>query len=132
MKESIYRTPRKPGKTSPEMQVAAKRRGRSMRPIVRTQDPGPLGAVTGGSDRRWERTRTARRGQPSASSIGLSDQDSRPLLVSSSPVAQFEDDHGRLGRPQAGVRVDLRIDRDPALPEPISHRRPRPGARTGR
>jgi hypothetical protein len=37
-------------------------------------------------------------------------------LMSSGPVARFEDDHGSVGRPLAGVRVELRIDRHPALP----------------
>ncbi len=41
-------------------------------------------------------------------------------LESCGPVARFEDDHRRLGRPQAGIGVDLRIDRDPALPQPIT------------
>src|ERR671911_31334 len=36
-------------------------------------------------------------------------------LVSSGPVARFEDDHRCLGRPPAGIRVELRIDRNPAL-----------------
>ena len=36
------------------------------------------------------------------------------------PVARFEDDHGRLGRPPAGKRVEPRINRDPALPQPIT------------
>ena len=44
---------------------------------------------------------------------------SRPA-VSSGPVARFEDDHGSLGRPPPGVGVELRIDRDPALPQPIT------------
>jgi len=34
--------------------------------------------------------------------------------------ARFEDDHGRLGRPPAGIAVELRFDRDPALPESIT------------
>src|SRR5438309_9915208 len=40
--------------------------------------------------------------------------------VSGSPVARFDDNHGRLGRPRSGERVDPRIDRDPALPKPIT------------
>jgi hypothetical protein len=36
------------------------------------------------------------------------------------PVARFVDDHGRLGRPPARIRVELRIDRDPALPQPVT------------
>jgi hypothetical protein len=54
------------------------------------------------------------------SSLRLPDQGGRYRLVSSGPVARFEDDHGRLGRPSAGIGVELRIDRDPALPWPIT------------
>jgi hypothetical protein len=59
-----------------------------------------------------------------------------PPAVSGGPVARFEDDHGSLGRPSAGVRVDLRIDRDPALPQQITLPPKRgeraPGADAGR
>lgn len=44
---------------------------------------------------------------------------SRPE-VSSGPVARFEYDHGSLGRPPPGESVELWIDRDPALPQPIT------------
>src|SRR5207237_6230706 len=40
--------------------------------------------------------------------------------VSSGPAARFEDDHRRLGRPPDRIRVEPRIDRDPALPQPIT------------
>ena len=39
--------------------------------------------------------------------------------VSSGPAARFEDDHRRLDRPPYRIRVESRIDGDPALPEPI-------------
>lgn len=55
---------------------------------------------------------------------------SRPA-VSSGPVARFENDHGSLGRPPPGVGVELWIDRDPALPQPITLL-PRGRARTHR
>ena len=34
--------------------------------------------------------------------------------------SRFEDDHRRLGRPPDRIRVEPRIDRDPALPQPIT------------
>lgn len=42
-----------------------------------------------------------------------------PCAWSGGPVARFEDDYRRLGRPQAGVRVELWIDRDPTPLQPI-------------
>src|SRR5918998_2507194 len=42
----------------------------------------------------------------------------RPM--SGGPVARFEDDHGCLCRPPARIRVEVRIDGDPALPQPIT------------
>ena len=53
--------------------------------------------------------------------------------VSSRPVARFEDDHGRLGRPPAGIAVELRFDRDASAATADHAPPPRPRrARTGR
>jgi hypothetical protein len=40
--------------------------------------------------------------------------------VSRGPAARLETHHGRLGRPLAGVGVEFRIDRDPALPQSVT------------
>ena len=52
--------------------------------------------------------------------------------VSRGPIARLEDDHRRLGRPPDRVRVEPRIDRDPALPQPITLLPRRRRARTNR
>src|SRR5688500_946998 len=36
------------------------------------------------------------------------------------PLPRFEDDHRRLGGPPDRIRIDLRVDRDPTLPQPIT------------
>ena len=41
-------------------------------------------------------------------------------LACTGPVARFEHDHRRLGRPPGGMAVELRFDRDPALPQSIT------------
>jgi len=45
-----------------------------------------------------------------------------PAVVSASSGldARFEDDHRRFCRPPDRIRVEPRIDRDPALPQPIT------------
>ena len=48
------------------------------------------------------------------------DEDDRARLVSGGHVARFEDDHRRLSRPLARIPVEPWIDRDPALPQPIT------------
>jgi hypothetical protein len=48
------------------------------------------------------------------------DEDDRPRLVSGGHVARFQDDHRRLSRPLARIPVEPWIDRDPALPQPIT------------
>src|SRR5664280_1307190 len=54
--------------------------------------------------------------------LGVSARRRLARLVSRGPVARFEDDYGRLGRSQTAMRVELWIDRDPALPQPITLR----------
>ena len=53
-------------------------------------------------------------------SVCLPNQGGRHRSVSSGPAPRFEDDHRRLGRPSDRVRVEPRIDRDPALPQPLT------------
>jgi len=40
--------------------------------------------------------------------------------VSRGPIGRFEDDDGRLHRSQAGLCIELWVDRDPALPQTIA------------
>jgi hypothetical protein len=53
-------------------------------------------------------------------SVSTAGRENRLRLVpmSDGRVARFEDDHGRLCRPPDRIRVEVRIDGDPPLPDP--------------
>ncbi len=77
--------------------------------------PTPLTGIWGQSSCKRPRsacaTNTGRR---------PADEDDRPRLVSGGHVARFQDDHRRLSRSLARIPVEPWIDRDPALPQPIT------------
>src|SRR5688572_19369740 len=76
-------------------------RGATRRPAVPALDDSPAGAM-----------RALRSSSPMETHF--------VYLIRADVIARFEDDHRRLGRPALRIRVEPRVDRDPALPQPIT------------